>query len=97
MLCTYILCATPGNNFAYRPQRQEGLLGTGTGGGGGEEGKNEDSRQASTRKIKDAVDRRQNNRMLRQCRLAQQLQYHAIAAPTAMQDSHKDNVRSSAV
>ena len=35
MLCTYILCATPGNNFAYRPQRQEGLLGTGTGGGGG--------------------------------------------------------------
>ena len=61
--------------------------------------KSEDSRQAPTRKTKDAVDRRRNNRMLRQCPLgiSQQLQYHAIAVPTAMQDRHIDKVRSSAV
>ena len=61
-------------------------------------GMGEDSRQTPTRKTKDAVDRRQNNKMLRQCPLGfvQQLQYHAIAVPTAMQNSHKDNVRSSA-
>ena len=37
--------------------------------------------------------------MLRQCPLgiSQQLQYHAIAVPTAMQDRHIDKVRSSAV
>ena len=61
--------------------------------------KSETSRQAPTRKTKAAVDRRQNNRMLRQCLsgIAQRPQHHAIAAPTAMQNSHKDNVRSSAV
>ena len=51
--------------------------------------KSEDSRQAPTRKTKDAVDRRQNNRMLRQCPLgiAQQLVYFAIAVPmTAMRN-----------
>ena len=39
--------------------------------------------QAPTRKTKNAVDRRQNNRMLRQCPLAiaQQLVYHAITVP----------------
>ena len=36
----------------------------------GGRGKSEDSRQAPTRKTRDAVDRRQNNRMLRQCPLA---------------------------
>ena len=42
------------------------------------------------------MDRRQNNRMLRQCLsgIAQQPPHHVIAVPTAM---HKDNVRSSAV
>ena len=61
--------------------------------------KSETSRQAPTRKTKAAVDRRQNNKMLRQCPpgIAQQLPYHAIAVLTAMQNSHKDNVRSSAV
>ena len=46
------------------------------------------------------MDRRQNNKMLGQCPLgiAQQLPYHAVAVPTAMQNkqSHKDNVRNSA-
>ena len=61
--------------------------------------KSETSKQAPTQKIKAAVDRCQNNRMLRQCpsSIAQQPQCHAIAVPTAMQNSHKDNVRSSAV
>ena len=47
--------------------------------------KSEDSRQAPTRKTQDAVDRRQNNKMLRQCPLgiAQQLVYRTIAVPTA--------------
>ena len=41
-------------------------------------------RQAPTRKTKDAVDCRQNNRLLRQCSLgiAQQLVYYAIAVLT---------------
>ena len=45
------------------------------------------------------MDRRQNNKMLRQCPLgiAQQLVYYAIAVSTAVRNSHKDNVRSSAV
>ena len=55
------------------------------------------------------MDRRQNNRMLRQCpsSISRRQQHHAIAVPTAMQNrvtktcyaeqSHKDNVRSSAV
>ena len=74
-----------------------GLLGTGTSGKRGQ--KSETSRQAPTRKTKAAVDRRQNNRMLRQCPsgTAQRPPHHAIAVPTAMQDSHKDNVCSSAV
>ena len=57
--------------------------------GQGEKGKkSEDSRQAPTRKTKDAVDRRQNNRMLRQCPLgiAQQLVHYAIAVPTAVRN-----------
>ena len=61
--------------------------------------KGETSKQAPTRKTKAAVDRRQNNRMLRQCPsgIAQLLQNHVIAVPTALQNSHKDHVRSSAV
>ena len=67
----------------------------------GEEGgkKSETSKQAPTRKTKAAVDRRQNNRMLRQCPsgIAQRRPHHATAVPTAMQNNHKDNVRSSTV
>ena len=50
--------------------------------------KSETSKQAPTRKTKAAVDRRQNNQLLRQCLLgiAQQLPYHAIAVPTDMQN-----------
>ena len=50
--------------------------------------KSEDSRQAPTQKTRDAVDRRQNNKTLRQCPLgiAQQLLYYAIAVPTAMRN-----------
>ena len=61
--------------------------------------KSETSKQAPTRKTKAAMDRRQNNKMLWQCPLgiAQQLPYHAIGVPTAMRNSHKDNVRSSVV
>ena len=64
-------------------------------GGKGEEGVKARS-QAPTRKIKDAVDRHQNNEMLRQCPLAiaQQLVCYATAASTAVRNSHKDNVRS---
>ena len=58
--------------------------------GQGEKGKkkSEDSKQAPARKTKDAVDRRQNNGMLRQCPLgiAQQLMCYAIAVPTAMRN-----------
>ena len=50
--------------------------------------KSKTSKQVPTQKTKAAVDRPQNNRMLR---------HHAIAVPAAMQNSHKDNVRSSAV
>ena len=60
--------------------------------------KSETSKQAPTRKTKAAVDRRQNNKMLRQCPsgITQRPPHHAIAVPTAMQSSHKDNVRRSA-
>ena len=54
---------------------------------GDEEGKkSEDSSQALTRKTKAAVDRRRNNKMLRQCPLgiAQQLPDHAV--PNAMRN-----------
>ena len=63
-------------------------MGAGTGGGGGGK-KSEDPRQAPTRKTNDAVDRRPNNKMLRQCPsgTAQQLPYHAIAVPTAMRNT----------
>ena len=73
------------NNFASRPRRRGGLLGTETNGKGGQ--KSETSQQAPTRKTKAAVDRRQNNKMLRQrpSGIAQQLPYHAIAVPTAVQ------------
>ena len=45
------------------------------------------------------ASRRQNNRMLRQCPsgIAQRPPHHAVAVPTAMQSSYKDNARSSAV
>ena len=58
----------------------------------GDEGKrgqkSETSKQAPARKTEAAVDRRQNNRMLRQCPsgIAQRPQHHAIAVPTAMQN-----------
>ena len=50
--------------------------------------KSETSRQAPTQKTEAAVDRRQNNRMLKQCPsgIAQRLPHHAIAVPTAMQN-----------
>ena len=50
--------------------------------------KSETSKQAPTRKTEAAVDRRQNNRMLRQCPsgIAQRPQHHAIAVQTAMQN-----------
>ena len=49
--------------------------------------KSEDSRETPTRKTKAAVDRRHNNKMLRQCLgIAQQLPYHAIAVPTDMRN-----------
>ena len=56
----------------------------GAGGGGVKTG---DRRQPG-RPSKAAVDRRQNNRKLRQCPLGtvQRLQYYAIAVPTAMQN-----------
>ena len=67
--------------------------------GQGRKGKrySEGSRQAPTRKTKAAVDRRPNNKMLRQCPpgIVQQLPY--LAVPTATRNNHKDNVRSSAV
>ena len=48
----------------------------------------ETSRRAPTRKTKAAVDRRQNNRMLRQCPsgIAQRPPHHLIAVPTAMKN-----------
>ena len=48
--------------------------------------KSETAKQAPTRKTKAAVDRRQNNRMLRQCPsgIAQRPPHHAIALPTAI-------------
>ena len=55
--------------------------------------------EAPNRKAKAAVDRRQNNRMLRQCPsgIAQRPPHHAIAVPTAMQNRvTKTTVRSSA-
>ena len=59
------------------------------------------SEDSQTGKTKAAVDCRQNNKikMFRQCPpgIAQLLQYHEVAVPTAMRNSHKDNVRSSAV
>ena len=50
--------------------------------------KSETSKQAPTRKTEAAVDRRQNNKMLRQCPsgVAQRPPHHAIAVPTAMQN-----------
>ena len=50
--------------------------------------RSQDSRQAPARKTKDAVDRRQNSTILRQCPFgsAQQLLYQAIAVPTAMRN-----------
>ena len=65
----------------------------------GDEWEKPQSRQAPTRKTKAAVDRRQNNKMLRQCPsgIAQRPPHHAVAVLTAMQNSHKDNGRSSAV
>ena len=66
--------------------------GRGQGGGGGGQKEEWRSRQAPTRKTKDAVDRRQNNK---QCPLgtAQRLLHYAVAVPTAVRNSHKDNVR----
>ena len=69
-------------------------LGRGRVGKGGQ--KSETSKQAPTRKTKAAVDRRQNNRMLRQCPsgIAQRPPHHAVAVQN--RSSHKDSVRSSA-
>ena len=66
---------------------------------GKREKKSETLKQARTQKTEIAVDHHQNNRMLRQCPLgiAQQLVYYAVAFPTAIQNSHKDNVSSFAI
>ena len=50
--------------------------------------KSETSKQAPARRTKAAVDRRQNNRMLRQCPsdIAQRPPHYAIAVPTVMQN-----------
>ena len=56
-----ILCCLTSTE-ARRPIRDGNELG-----GGGEGQKSETSKQAPTRKTKAVVDRRQNNRMLRQC------------------------------
>ena len=73
---------------------EKAYQGRGRVGKGGQ--KSETSNQAPTWKTEAAVDRRQNNRMLRQCPsgIAQQPPHHAIAVSTAMQNKH--NVRSSA-
>ena len=56
---------------------------------------------APTRKTKDAADRRQNNKNVRQCPLAiaQQLVYYAASCclNCCAEQSHKDNVRCTAV
>ena len=77
---------------ARRPVRdgdewdEKAYQGRGRVGKGGQ--KSETSRQSPTRKTKAAVDRRQNNRMLRQCPsgIALRPQHHAVAVPTAMQN-----------
>ena len=50
--------------------------------------KSETSKQAPTRKTKAAVERRQNNRMSRQCPsgIAQRPPHRAAAVPTAMKN-----------
>ena len=63
-------------------------------------GKNSETlKKVPTRKAKTAMVYRQNNRMLRQCPfvVAPQPPHHTVAVPTAMQNSHKDNVHSSAI
>ena len=61
--------------------------------------KSKTSKQVPAWKTRAAADCQQNNNMVRQCpfSIAQRLPHHAIAVPTAMQNSHKDNVHSSAV
>ena len=65
------------------------------------EQKSETSKQATTRTTKAAADRRQNNKILRQCpsSIAERPQHHAInCCPNCYaEQSHKDNIRSSAV
>ena len=65
---------------------EKAYQGRGRVGKGGQ--KSETSKQAPTRKTEAAVDRRQNNGMLRQCPsgIAQRSSHHAIAVPTAMQN-----------
>ena len=62
------------------------VLGMGTSGKGEE--KSETSRQAATQKTKAAMDCHHNNKMLWQGPpgIVQQLLYHAIAVPAAMQN-----------
>ena len=65
---------------------EKAYWGRGRVGKGGQ--KSETSKQAPARRTKAAVDRRQNNRMLRQCPsgIAQRPPHHAIAVPTVMQN-----------
>ena len=51
-------------------------------------GKGGQKSETSKQKTKAPVDRRQNNKMLRQCPsgIAQRPQHHAIAVPTAMRN-----------
>ena len=61
--------------------------------------KSETSKQAPTRKTEAAANRRQNNRMLRQCPsgIAQRPPHHANAVPTAVQNRVTKTMSSSAV
>ena len=73
------------------------LLGTGT--RVGRERKSQGSVAGTNPEDQDAVNCRQDNKLLSSVRFvtAQQLVYDAIVVPTAVRNSHKDNVRSSAV
>ena len=74
----FLLLHVPGGKKAYY---RWGRVGKGV-------QKSEISKQVPTRKTKAAVDRCQNNRMLRQClaSIAQQPPHHTIVVPTSMQN-----------
>ena len=86
------------DHIALRPQKRGGLLGTGTEGGGGR--KSEGSTADTARKRPERPwTAAKTMEVLRRCPLAiaQRLVHCAIAVSTAVLDSHKDNVRCTAV